>query len=143
MKPTQIHKLLAMLVSVCAFMLFACNTNKNEEKKEASTELPSGSTHGEAVMSDNEVKCEAPDAKTKIDQGYAIPHHDSATSQSPINIISSGAEKSGKEQMSFSFHSDFNATENLGHTIQVDFKDGSTCISNGKNYASYSIRAFN
>jgi carbonic anhydrase len=41
-----------------------------------------------------------------------------------------------KEQLSFSFHSDFNATENLGHTIQVDFKDGSTCISNGKSYAS-------
>jgi carbonic anhydrase len=42
----------------------------------------------------------------------------------------------GKEQLSFSFHSDISATENLGHTVQVDFKDGSTCISNGKNYTS-------
>src|SRR6476660_2946143 len=117
MKP---NKLIPLQAIVCALILFACNTSKKEEKKEDSTALSSENKHAEAVMSDNEVKCEAPDAKTKIDQGYAIPHHDTATAQSPINIISSSAEKSGKEQLSFSFHSDFNATENLGHTIQVD-----------------------
>jgi len=82
------------------------------------------------------VKVEAPDAKTKTEQGYALPRHSSDVAQSPIDIISGKADQAGKNQISFAFHSAFDTAENLGHTIQVDFKKGSTCTVNGKDYAS-------
>jgi len=40
------------------------------------------------------------------------------------------------EQISFTFHSDINAAKNLGHTIELEFKEGSTCTVNGKDYVS-------
>ncbi len=84
---------------------------------------------------DNEVKAEAPDANSKAEQGYALPRHTDKLAQSPIDIISLKADKAGKEQISFAFHSDINAAKNLGHTIELEFKEGSTCTVNGKNYA--------
>jgi len=82
------------------------------------------------------VKAEAPDANGKSEQGYALPRHTDKLAQSPIDIISVKADKAGKEQISFTFHSDINAAKNLGHTIELEFKEGSTCTVNGKDYVS-------
>jgi len=139
MKPIQHVKLFASSFCLAILLLLACNGNNNnkEQQEKSDSSVSSDHSHSESVpLSDNEVKEEAPDAKTKTNQGYALPRHSAESAQSPINIISSKAEKDTKQQYSFAFHADFDAAENLGHTIQVDFKPGSTCIVNGKNYTS-------
>ena len=88
----------------------------------------------DTLPGDNEVKAEAPDAHVKAEQGYALPRHTDKLAQSPVDIISLKADKAGKEQISFAFHSDINAAKNLGHTIELEFKEGSTCKVNGKVY---------
>src|SRR5207248_3193141 len=113
----------------------ACDGNKKEKKEEPAVTVSSEGEHAGA-QADNEVKCEAPDAQKKSKQGYALPKHDQQTAQSPINIISTGSEKSGVEPIAFLFHTDITGAENLGHTIQVDFKPGSTCVVNGRDYSS-------
>jgi carbonic anhydrase len=135
MKAKQHRNIYLVLISITILFVLGCNENKKEEKQEAAT-ITNDSSHEEVKVSDNEVKSEAPDSKTKIEQGYASPHHANEQAQSPINIISSNVAKAGKDEVSFSFHSEINAAENLGHTVQVDFQPGSTCISNGRNYTS-------
>lgn len=45
--------------------------------------------------------------------------------QSPINILSF-QHQDGKHNITFSFKDEINQVENLGHTVQVDFKPGSS-----------------
>jgi carbonic anhydrase len=139
MNSIQHIKLLASGFCLAIFVLSACNGNNNnkEQQEKPDSSVSSDHSHSDNVpLSDNEVKEEAPDAKVKTNQGYALPRHGAESAQSPINIISGKAQRDTKQQYAFTFHSDFDATENLGHTIQVDFKPGSTCIVNGKNYTS-------
>ena len=141
MKPIQHIKLLLSGLCLAAFIFSTCNgsdkNNNKEQLEKSDTSVSSDHSHSDNVpLNDNEVKSEAPDARSKTEQGYALPRHSTESAQSPINIISSKAQRDTKQQYSFAFHSDFDATENLGHTIQVDFKQGSTCIVNGKNYTS-------
>lgn len=119
-----------------AILLLSCNSNSKDQQTSDSSVSNDRSHHDSLQLSDNEVREEAPDATTKSGQGYALPRHGAESSQSPINIISDKSEKITTQQYSFVFHSDFNAAENLGHTIQVDFKPGSTCTVNGKDYTS-------
>jgi carbonic anhydrase len=135
MIPTQQCKLLASGVCFAMLVLLACNnTNSNQQKTPDSS---ASTTHPHAdTLSDNEVKAEAPDANIKTEQGYALPRHTDKLSQSPIDIISVKTDKAGKEQISFAFHSDIDAAKNLGHTIELEFKEGSTCTVNGKKYVS-------
>jgi carbonic anhydrase len=88
----------------------------------------------DTLSGNNEVKAEAPDANVKAEQGYAFPRNTDKLAQSPIDIISLKTDKAAKEQISFAFHSDINAAKNLGHTIELEFKEGSTCMVNGKVY---------
>ncbi|TAI47501.1 carbonic anhydrase family protein [Flagellimonas allohymeniacidonis] len=53
--------------------------------------------------------------------------------QSPINILSS-EQKDGKHNITFSFKDEINSVENLGHTVQVDFKIGSTVEVDGETF---------
>jgi len=117
-------------------LLFACNSN-NKEAKQAPT-VSVGDEHGNAktIAKDNEVRDEAPGAHGGVQQGYALPQHGNENAQSPINIISTQSKKSAGEPVAFAFHSDITAAENLGHTIQIDFKPGSTCMAYGKEYSS-------
>lgn len=134
MNSTQHRRLLT--ISFCfAILLFACNGTNKEQQKTSASNIPSDHAPADTLSGDNAVKAEAPDAKVKVEQGYALPRHNAELAQSPVNIISKNADKAGKEQISFAFHSDINAAQNLGHTIELDFKDGSTCIVNGKEYA--------
>lgn len=136
MNTTQHRKSLAIIGCVAFVLLLSCHSNINEQHNATDSTISSEHPHPEFTVSDNEVKAEAPDAKIKIEYGYALPSHTTESAQSPINIISYKTDKADKEQFSFTFHPDFNAIENLGHTIQVDFKEGSTCMVNGKTYAS-------
>ncbi len=134
MKPTQHRKLFATVFSFAMLILLACNGTNNSEQKTAVSDTSNDHLHADTTLADNEVKAEAPDANSKTEQGYAFPRHTANLSQSPINIISNKTDNSKKEQISFAFHSDIDTAENLGHTIELDFKEGSTCTVNGKNY---------
>jgi carbonic anhydrase len=136
MKTIQYRKLLASLLCVAILLLSACKSNEKEQPQTAASARASEHPHIDSAQKDNEVKAEAPDAGSKTEQGYALPRQSAQMAQSPINIISDKAEKDSKQQFLFAFHSDFDAVENMGHTIQVDFKKGSTCAVNGKEYTS-------
>jgi carbonic anhydrase len=71
-----------------------------------------------------------------MEQGYCLSKHDNGMAQSPINIISADAKNGDQKNVSFAFQTDIVTAENLGHTIQLDFKDGSTTLVDGKAYSS-------
>lgn len=136
MKQVQLRKLLQSVFCYVMTLLIACNSTDNGKKTTPDAKTSKDHALADSVLSDNEVKVEAPDASIKTEQGYAFPRHTDHLAQSPINIISSKADKAGKEQFSFVFHSDIGLAENLGHTIELEFKDGSSCTMNGKKFAS-------
>jgi carbonic anhydrase len=136
MKTIQYRELLASLLCGAIIFFFACKGNDREQQQTSASSTPTKHPHADSALKDNEVKSEAPDAGIKKEQGYALPRQSGQMAQSPINIISDKAEKDSKQEFSFAFHSDFDAVENLGHTVQVDFKKGSTCAVNGKDYTS-------
>jgi carbonic anhydrase len=136
MKSIQQTRLSAIWLCVSIFSLFACNAGNREENQKPDSTTSVDQPRLDSSLSDNEVKAEAPDAAIKSEQGYALPRHGADLAQSPIDIISDKADKAAKDQFLFTFHSDFKTAENLGHTIQIDFKEGSTCVINGKNYTA-------
>nr|WP_315150294.1 carbonic anhydrase family protein [uncultured Flavobacterium sp.] len=73
----------------------------------------------------NQINATAPDANTKTQQGYALPGLDHGFEQSPINIISSKS-KEGKHKITLHYKDEINKIENLGHTVQLDFQEGSS-----------------
>jgi carbonic anhydrase len=56
--------------------------------------------------------------------------------QSPINIISTEAKNPEQKSVAINFKTEIVTAENLGHTIQLDFKDGSTSLVDGKPYSA-------
>lgn len=71
------------------------------------------------------VNATAPDSETTKEQGYILPGLDHGFEQSPINIVSSKNE-AGKHAITLFFQDEVNKIENLGHTVQLDFAEGST-----------------
>jgi carbonic anhydrase len=134
MNSTQHRRLLTISFCFALLLLFACNGTDKEQQKTSTSSISSDHAQTDTLSGDNEVKVEAPDANVKAEQGYASPRHTDKLAQSPIDIISLKTDKAGKEQISFAFHSDINAAKNLGHTIELEFKEGSTCDVNGKVY---------
>jgi carbonic anhydrase len=90
----------------------------------------------DSVTGGNLVKSEAPDAVSKMTQGYALPRFDNKTAQSPVNILSDSTINDSNHSMTIAFKTGITAVENLGHTVQLDFKEGSTSIADGKTYFS-------
>lgn len=133
MKKIQHCKFVVTGVCFAILFLLACNSTDKGQQKTLTSESSNDHPHTNA-LNDNEVKTEAPDANGKKEQGYALPRHTTDLAQSPINIISGKADKISEEQISLVFHSDISVAENLGHTIELVFKEGSTCIVNGKHY---------
>lgn len=131
MNSIQHRKLFIVSFCFALFLLFACKDENKEQQ-----EPPASNTSNDHTQTDtsygNEVKAEAPDANVKSEQGYALPRNTDKLAQSPVDIISIKTGKAAKEQISFAFHSDINAAKNLGHTIELEFKEGSTCEANGK-----------
>lgn len=81
----------------------------------------------------NEISATAPDAKTKTQQGYALPGLDHGFEQSPINIISSKS-KEGKHKITLHYKDEINKIENLGHTVQLDFQEGSSITADDTTF---------
>ncbi len=80
----------------------------------------------EVTTTSNEIKDTAPDANTKVEQGYIMPGLDHGFEQSPININSKASEGSETHRITLNYKDEVNEIENLGHTIQLDFQEGST-----------------
>lgn len=120
------------------FLLFlSCNSEVRESKHIDSNSKTAVDTI--AHLDNNLVKNDAPDAETRQDQGYAMPRQASRKAQSPIDLLSLTATKDGNAELAFKFPSQLTIVENLGHTIQLDFKQGSTWSVDGKNYEAKQI----
>ena len=85
-------------------------------------------------LTDNQVRSESPDATTKVEQGYALPKFDDGMAQSPINILSAQIEKDSNHSVVTEFNTEITSVENLGHTVQLNFAEGSTVPVDGKVY---------
>lgn len=81
----------------------------------------------------NEINATAPDAGVKKQQGYVLPGLDHGFEQSPINIVSA-ADEGGKHQITLFFKDEVNKVENLGHTVQLDFADGSSIVQDDTTF---------
>jgi carbonic anhydrase len=127
-------KSLTQVLRIGMFFFLSCNTpDKGVQQKDSVTNEHPDTI---AIGKDNIVKSEAPDAETKSDQGYALARHDNGMAQSPVNILSFNAKNGGSKDISITFQAEIIAAENLGHTIQLDFKEGSACIVDGKTYTA-------
>ena len=123
-----------MIVSGLALFWFSCHQPEQKaDGKKVEVQVPVDSIQAE---SDNFVKSEAPDTRTKMEQGYCLPRHHNGIAQSPINILTFDADKYKSRNIPVRFNTQIIAVENLGHTIQVDFSDGSVCLADGKMYTS-------
>lgn len=116
---------LKQIFGIASIALIACNQPKEEATTETSTT--------DSVAAANEVNATAPDAGEKKQQGYILPGLDHGFEQSPINIIST-ANADGKHNVTMYFTDEINKIENLGHTIQLDFKEGSTITQDDTTY---------
>jgi carbonic anhydrase len=111
-------------------IILSCNQPKNDTKKSE----PVVGDSLKLTTEGNIVKSEAPDASSKSEQGYALPNFDKGNEQSPINILTSGVTKENTKKVVLKFNVEITAAENLGHTVQIDFKEGSTTLKDGQTY---------
>ncbi len=123
-------------VMIVAMLIFSCNTTSQQPVQNDSVKTDTATAAVITETGGNFVKSEAPDAVTKREQGYALPRYSERLVQSPINIITDSAEKDNSPEFSIKFNNTAAAVENLGHTVQVDFKEGSTAFAGGKTYSS-------
>src|SRR5450755_969785 len=114
--------------------IFSCNTPGQPVIQKDSTKNDTATSA--LVAGDNEVKSEAPDASTKMEQGYAMPRNNDKLVQSPVNILTDSAINNNTQEIFIKFNNSVAAVENLGHTVQIDFNDGSTALAGGKTYSS-------
>lgn len=69
-------------------------------------------------------------------KAYNLPILDPGHHQSPINIFTKTTQKDFEDQhFVIHFQDKINAVENLGHTVQLDFAQGSKITANGITYA--------
>jgi len=120
------------ILPIIFLLLISCNSEVKESKP-ADTNSKSVTDTTQALVN-NLVKNESPDAEIKQDQGYAMPRQASRKAQSPIDLLSLTASTDASAELSFKFPSKMTLVENLGHTIQLDFKEGSNWIVDGKTY---------
>lgn len=83
---------------------------------------------------ENSIENTAPDAEGKRTMGYALPGLDHGLCQSPINIQSSQTGEEGRHLISINFTDEINKVENLGHTVQLDFAEGSTITADDTTF---------
>jgi carbonic anhydrase len=126
------YKILILLILLN--FIFACNSPEMQENKKDSAE--SVVVQKDSLTGGNFVKSEAPDATTKVTQGYALPRFDDKQTQSPVNIITDSTVTDTHHSIILKFNTGISAVENLGHTIQLDFKAGSTTLVDSRVYFS-------
>jgi len=121
------------IIIIISLMAACKDSGKNENLKD--TVAHSEQNHF-TDSGNNIVKSEAPDASAKVAQGYAMPRLDEKLSQSPINILSDSTLTDTNQQVSIKYGTDITEIENLGHTIQLDFKAGNDFTVGGKTFTS-------
>lgn len=112
-------------IVLAAIIFAACNQPAHQEDN--------SKTNADSIPMANEVKATAPDAQEKRQQGYILPGLEHGFEQSPININST-VNDAGKHNVTIYFNDEINKIENLGHTIQLDFKEGSTITQDDTTY---------
>lgn len=110
------------IVSSIAILLAGCGQQARQE------------TTADGSVEANEVEATAPDAQAKEEHGYILPGLDHGLAQSPINIISS-INENGRHSITLNFKDEVNKIENLGHTVQLDFAEGSTITQDDTTFA--------
>ena len=68
-------------------------------------------------------------------ENYILPGLDHGLLQSPINIYSFKERNTIKHKVTVHYQDKIKAISNLGHTVQLDFAEGSTITHNGLTYA--------
>jgi carbonic anhydrase len=116
------HLTLKHFVPLVALLFVACGKPTQQEETADST------------LNTNEVMDTAPDAEMKKQQGYILPGLDHGFEQSPINIVSA-ANEGGKHSITLYFKDEVNKIENLGHTVQLDFEEGSFILQDDTTFA--------
>ncbi|NER13214.1 carbonic anhydrase family protein [Leptobacterium flavescens] len=112
-------KLIAILFMTV--FLFGCNPKKEEHKETEKEKTEHQSTEKEPAAI--------------LEEGsYVHPDGTICHAQSPINILSFNADSQGMHNITFNFKDEINAVENLGHTVQLDFKEGSTITVDGETF---------
>ncbi len=124
------------IILIHLLILASCQNHSKENTATVSNQkdTTTADEHLSVGKQSNEVKSEAPDALTKTEQGYALPRFDDGPAQSPVNILSSNTIKENNYRIALKYDEVINAVENLGHTIQLDFDEGSTMNADGKIY---------
>lgn len=117
-------------ILLATIIILSCNQPQKDTKKSE----PVVSDSLQLTTEGNIVKSEAPDANSKLEQGYALPNFDKGNEQSPINILTSSVTKENTKKVDIKFNVEIIAAENLGHTVQIDFKEGSTTVKDGQSY---------
>lgn len=102
------------------FMLFGCSNNSKENTEKESEEIL--------------VEATAPDAVTEKEPGYILPGLNHGLIQSPINIVTKNVQN-GNHEIIVHYKTSHEKVENLGHTIQVDYDNGSFIEYDHKNYS--------
>ena len=103
MIPKQRRKLLATGFCFAMFLLLACNGTNNGQQKTSDSTTSTNHPHTDTLLSDNEVKAEAPDANIKTEQGYALPRHSANLANHPLISFPVKQRKPRRNQFHLSF----------------------------------------
>ncbi|MEQ9593160.1 MAG: carbonic anhydrase family protein, partial [Cyclobacteriaceae bacterium] len=114
---------LSILIPAASMVFVGCG---QQSKQEADA--------SDSTRAANEVNATSPDAETAMQKGYILPGLDHGFEQSPININST-ANEDGKHSIKVYFEDEINEIENLGHTVQLDFSEGSTIVQDDTTFA--------
>ncbi len=112
-----------LILSGLIILLIGCGQQSNQENSTT-----------DSTKVENEAATSSTDTEVKRQEGYIMPGLDHGFEQSPINIISSTHE-SGKHHITLYFKDEVNKIENLGHTVQLDFAEGSSIIQDDTSFA--------
>lgn len=104
-----------ILIFIIIFFVFSCNRKEQKKENEHSVD----NNQEETIFEEN---------------SYEHPDGTICYAQSPINILSFNTDNKGMHNITFNFKDEINAVENLGHTVQLDFKEGSTITVDGETF---------
>ncbi|MDW7691130.1 carbonic anhydrase family protein [Flammeovirgaceae bacterium SG7u.111] len=70
---------------------------------------------------------------------YCTPEFTSHHRQSPINILTNHIDKGVDHHMEWNLNDDIRTIENLGHTVELLFENGSSVHADGKDYETLQL----
>ncbi|MDN5204781.1 carbonic anhydrase family protein [Fulvivirgaceae bacterium BMA10] len=109
---------IGVLVSIVALStFFSCET-----KKIPNAESASKNEHDASLVSNKE------------QERYALPGLDHGLHQSPINILTNKATLGSDHEVKINYKENIREIENKGHTIQLNFEEGSSITVDGEDF---------